>query len=1009
MNIIKKVILSFLLTTSILFGNEIQNTLIVENPTREISTIHSNLNKLNSEMSITIQKINLEEIQGKINEGYVEIEITKLKENEDIFVIKDLNDLSKKQRSSIKNFLLRKNIEEKDRIIILDKELLNPYVVKYDKKSNEVLQAYSIKVNRTTVVPTEATITITNEVELFYNPKAIYINKSLTPFDPQYFRYINGIGVSPDLSMWNALWSGGSSTIELASKPGEIIQLIKSGDTYSTSVPLDIGPNFKGNFMIRGNVGYGYVFGVGAGFNWNQKEVNETLIFKGYDSTGKLLTEAQITLKIPAALLPKKILNINVSPLTQITNNILVTDPVGVYPGYSVNLSASGSFPNLAYWNQSLRQTIQIGNQSEIDLKINGDSMESDGVIEIGPNLKSVFAIRKKKSYPALVGFRYEWHWNQKEVNEILIYRQYNHLNEVVAESQINLYIPGYIENKTKTGIEITDNLQLLSNPKALYIGANLKPFDPQYFQYLKGTGEFPNLYWYKQMTKGTLELVSKPGEIIDMTGGITESFSSSIKNIGPNFTGSFIIRGNVGYGAGLGFSAGFTWNQKEVDETLIFRGYNSSGELLTTAEINLKIPAYIPEITNQSFRVLDATSMLTPNSKGKIMIGTLNSETVGESVPTEILGESFNYNILNSISKAKLINKDQELEISGVTSWPLGSQYKGILSKDLNINGLVSQLNLFTSKDKGSFIYFDVKGWNGEAIDEVLKIELLNDKNDIIAKYNIRIIVPKYTPPKSEIKYTILNGESLLEKNSKGYTLIGTFSDLALFNSMWVGSSIPLKAEGNFFNSAILTKASKIKIKNNNLEIGTYNKIGWKFDKDYKGITTNEIKLKTLSLEINLYNAYSRFTPFIYFDIKKWDGKGINEIIEFQMLDQYDKILEIFKVELIIPEVINFELISGNDSLNFGDVAQNTTKKGEALIKIKNIGNRNIKTTIKTNKGLISSDTSIVLPIENLEISNNTTSNNVTNFILSGEISPKLQHNSGEYTGIIEVDITID
>ena len=110
-----------------------------------------------------------------------------------------------------------------------------------------------------------------------------------------------------------------------------------------------------------------------------------------------------------------------------------------------------------------------------------------------------------------------------------------------------------------------------------------------------------------------------------------------------------------------------------------------------------------------------------------------------------------------------------------------------------------------------------------------------------------------------------------------------------------------------------------------------------------------------------------------------------------------------------------SFELIDDGE-LDFGILtydSYNTYVKGEKIFSVKNPNSYPITFTLQKNSGIltsVSSSTSTI-PVENLKItqSKKTPINGVNTFLLEGYAKPYPNMDSGEYTGEIMIDITID
>lgn len=110
-----------------------------------------------------------------------------------------------------------------------------------------------------------------------------------------------------------------------------------------------------------------------------------------------------------------------------------------------------------------------------------------------------------------------------------------------------------------------------------------------------------------------------------------------------------------------------------------------------------------------------------------------------------------------------------------------------------------------------------------------------------------------------------------------------------------------------------------------------------------------------------------------------------------------------------------SFELIDDGE-LDFGILTYdpyNTYVKGEKIFSVKNPNSYPITFTLQKNSGIltsVSSSTSTI-PVENLKItqSKKTPINGVNTFLLEGYAKPYPNMASGEYTGEIMIDITID
>lgn len=110
-----------------------------------------------------------------------------------------------------------------------------------------------------------------------------------------------------------------------------------------------------------------------------------------------------------------------------------------------------------------------------------------------------------------------------------------------------------------------------------------------------------------------------------------------------------------------------------------------------------------------------------------------------------------------------------------------------------------------------------------------------------------------------------------------------------------------------------------------------------------------------------------------------------------------------------------SFELIDDGE-LDFGILtydSYNTYVKGEKIFSVKNPNSYPITFTLQKNSGIltsVSSSTSTI-PVENLKItqSKKTPINGVNTFLLEGYAKPYPNMASGEYTGEIMIDITID
>lgn len=140
-----------------------------------------------------------------------------------------------------------------------------------------------------------------------------------------------------------------------------------------------------------------------------------------------------------------------------------------------------------------------------------------------------------------------------------------------------------------------------------------------------------------------------------------------------------------------------------------------------------------------------------------------------------------------------------------------------------------------------------------------------------------------------------------------------------------------------------------------------------------------------------------------------KIDNKSIEGKINF-----YD--ITVGKIALNISDKgPSFELIDDGE-LDFGILTYdpyNTYVKGEKIFSVKNPNSYPITFTLQKNSGIltsVSSSTSTI-PVENLKItqSKKIPINGVNTFLLEGYAKPYPNMASGEYTGEIMIDITID
>lgn len=140
-----------------------------------------------------------------------------------------------------------------------------------------------------------------------------------------------------------------------------------------------------------------------------------------------------------------------------------------------------------------------------------------------------------------------------------------------------------------------------------------------------------------------------------------------------------------------------------------------------------------------------------------------------------------------------------------------------------------------------------------------------------------------------------------------------------------------------------------------------------------------------------------------------KIDNKSIEGKINF-----YD--ITVGKIALNISDKgPSFELIDDGE-LDFGILTYdpyNTYVKGEKIFSVKNPNSYPITFTLQKNSGILTSvsNSTSTIPVENLKItqSKKIPINGVNTFLLEGYAKPYPNMASGEYTGEIMIDITID
>ena len=191
----------------------------------------------------------------------------------------------------------------------------------------------------------------------------------------------------------------------------------------------------------------------------------------------------------------------------------------------------------------------------------------------------------------------------------------------------------------------------------------------------------------------------------------------------------------------------------------------------------------------------------------------------------------------------------------------------------------------------------------------------------------------------------------------------------------------------------------------------------------DYTNPSTPNVLLNVTGTEQEILDSkvsvkYDATTKKVIFTKKGYAGYS-NPNLRLNALfvgpTDADKIVK-ESILLTLVNAVGFEILPGKGSLNFGDFFPGDTKFAENLIEFKNPNNHNIKVELDTNNkeeiykvGVPATETTTInlkeLQVKDLKATPTTKRNS---FKISGKAVTKATTEPGEYSGSLDVIITI-
>lgn len=174
---LNKFIITYMFISSLLFANEIPNTLIINNPNRPVTTVETLKKREKAEMNLNIKKITSVKIDGYINKdkSLISFILDEISPNSDFFLTinKDIFNTRTKSLKNNSSIYEVKNIDLTNKTVTFEyKTLPNEfYLVKYNKINKKLEKLYRWENQNTKFVQTEL-----GEI-------CFYFNENYKPFE----------------------------------------------------------------------------------------------------------------------------------------------------------------------------------------------------------------------------------------------------------------------------------------------------------------------------------------------------------------------------------------------------------------------------------------------------------------------------------------------------------------------------------------------------------------------------------------------------------------------------------------------------------------------------------------------------------------------------------------------------------------------------------------------------------------------------------------------------------
>lgn len=146
---LKKILVFNIVICSLVFSEEIQNTLILDNPDRPVTTVETMKKRDKAELNLSIKKISSFSIDGYINKKnrLISFYLDELGLEDNFFLVsnKEFYNLeTKKIKEHLSDYEIEK-IDYTNKIIVFKYDVLPKelYLVKYDKKSKNLKKLYT--------------------------------------------------------------------------------------------------------------------------------------------------------------------------------------------------------------------------------------------------------------------------------------------------------------------------------------------------------------------------------------------------------------------------------------------------------------------------------------------------------------------------------------------------------------------------------------------------------------------------------------------------------------------------------------------------------------------------------------------------------------------------------------------------------------------------------------------------------------------------------------------------